>query len=172
MMKKDKLLKLITDEEREILKSAMLKDNLYRQNTYYNEYIKKLQNKYVHPLRKYSLPIVIFITLIASIVIFKIYPERIKSFSTSLNNFLDSNKIINEFKHILGNKLVSTNITEKVDKPKKVSKMTFNYGYCTEKECTINVFNHEKRINQYITLHIKNKEMVLGLRKGMLFTLD
>jgi len=170
-MTKKKLLKLITDEERENLKSYMLKDNLYKQNVYYNKYIKELKNKYINPVTKYLYFIIILFILTSVTFIFKSYSEtNTRVLTEKKSNLIQYEKKDNEVKTLSQIKKKTNNIN-KISKI-HASKITFNYGYCTKNECIINVLNHKKQINEYITLSIDNKKMILNLRKGMTVTLN
>lgn len=170
MIKEDKLLALITDEERDILKSAMLKDNLYKGNTYYNEYIKKLQKKYISPFRRWLALIIGVFILISFLILYKLSPQNYKSF---IDNQLNELKEISKtYKNGFTTKQAD-NVKEIPTVSKKPTpKLTYNYGYCLEKECTINVFNRTKRVDEFITLSIKNKNFVLSLKKGDVITLN
>lgn len=170
-MTKKKLLKLITDEEREILKNYMLRDNLYKQKIYYNKYIKELKNKYTNPTRKYLYLVIIFFILTSVTFAFKSYSKtNTHTLTKNENNLMHYEKTADKVKTL--NQIKKK--TNKVNKIPKIytSKITFNYGYCTKNECIINVLNHKKQINEYITLSINNKKMVLNLKKGMTVTLD
>ncbi len=56
-------------------------------------------------------------------------------------------------------------------KQKKSVVLKFNFGYCTEKECIINVYNSAKQRDEYMTLNLKYKEFILSLHKGSSFRL-
>ncbi len=64
----DRLSNFMTDDEKDILKSMMLKDNLYRQDIYYNNYLKQLEKKYLKKNTKYFY--IVLILIIASFVYF------------------------------------------------------------------------------------------------------
>jgi len=162
----DQLSKFMTDDEKEILKSMMLKDNLYRQDIYYKKYLQQLEKKYLKKKSKYILGFVIVIVI--SLGVYLIYIKNVNVLS-----FFSSKEVLVPHESFHKTETISR---DKKDLHQKVKQKTsvilkFNFGYCTDKECVVNVYNSVKKRDEYITLNIKYKEYILTLHKGVLFKL-